>query len=391
MTRAKATAFLPPKNKHVKMKYYIIAGEASGDLHGSNLMKALYKEDVTADIRFWGGDLMQDVGGTLVKHYRELAFMGFSEVIMNLKTILNNIKICKADIEKFNPDVIIFIDYPGFNMRIAKWAKLKGIKTHYYIAPQIWAWKENRIKAVKRDFDKLFVILPFEKDFFEIKHHFPVEFVGHPLIDAIHNRIKTDEASFRKENNLNEKPIIAILPGSRKQEISKMLSVMLSIVSDFPEYQFVIAGAPSQEYHLYKPFLTNENVKFISNKTYDLLSIATTALVTSGTATLETALFKVPEVVCYKGSWASYQIAKRIITLKYISLVNLIMDEVVVTELIQEKFNSKNLKQELSKLLEENHRKVLLKKYDDLESKLGGVGASEKTAKIIVKVLKNLA
>lgn len=391
MTRAKATAFLPPKNKHVKMKYYIIAGEASGDLHGSNLMKALYKEDVTADIRFWGGDLMQDVGGTLVKHYRELAFMGFSEVIMNLKTILNNIKICKADIEKFNPDVIIFIDYPGFNMRIAKWAKHKGIKTHYYIAPQIWAWKENRIKAVKRDFDKLFVILPFEKDFFEIKHHFPVEFVGHPLIDAIHNRIKTDEASFRKENNLNEKPIIAILPGSRKQEISKMLSVMLSIVSDFPDYQFVIAGAPSQEYHFYTPFLTNENVKFISNKTYDLLSIATAALVTSGTATLETALFKVPEVVCYKGSWASYQIAKRIITLKYISLVNLIMDEVVVTELIQDKLNPKNLKQELSKLLEENHRKVLLKKYDDLESKLGGVGASEKTAKIIVKVLKNLA
>jgi len=391
MTRAKATAFLPPKNKHVKMKYYIIAGEASGDLHGSNLMKALYKEDVTADIRFWGGDLMQDVGGTLVKHYRELAFMGFSEVIMNLKTILNNIKICKADIEKFNPDVIIFIDYPGFNMRIAKWAKHKGIKTHYYIAPQIWAWKENRIKAVKRDFDKLFVILPFEKDFFEIKHHFPVEFVGHPLIDAIHNRIKTDEASFRKENNLNEKPIIAILPGSRKQEISKMLSVMLSIVKDFPDYQFVIAGAPSQEYHFYTPFLTNENVKFISNKTYDLLSIATAALVTSGTATLETALFKVPEVVCYKGSWASYQIAKRIITLKYISLVNLIMDEVVVTELIQDKFNPKNLKQELSKILEENHRKVLLKKYADLESKLGGVGASEKTAKIIVKVLKNLA
>lgn len=370
------------------MKYYIIAGEASGDLHGSNLMKALYKEDVTADIRFWGGDLMQDVGGTLVKHYRELAFMGFSEVVMNLKTILNNIKFCKADIEKFNPDVIIFIDYPGFNMRIAKWAKHKGIKTHYYIAPQIWAWKENRIKAVKRDFDKLFVILPFEKDFFEIKHHFPVEFVGHPLIDAIHNRKKTDETSFRRENNLNEKPIIAILPGSRKQEISKMLSVMLSIVSDFPAYQFVIAGAPSQEYHFYTPFLTNENVKFISNKTYDLLSIATAALVTSGTATLETALFKVPEVVCYKGSWASYQIAKRIITLKYISLVNLIMDEVVVTELIQEKFNTKNLKQELSKLLEENHRKVLLKKYDDLESKLGGVGASEKTAKIIVNVLK---
>jgi lipid-A-disaccharide synthase len=370
------------------MKYYIIAGEASGDLHGSNLMKALYKEDASADIRFWGGDLMQSVGGTLVKHYRELAFMGFAEVIMNLKTILNNIKICKADIEKFNPDVIIFIDYPGFNMRIAKWAKARGIKTHYYIAPQIWAWKENRIKAVKRDFDKLFVILPFEKDFFEVKHHFKVDFVGHPLIDAINNREKTTEATFRKENNLDDKPIIAILPGSRKQEISKMLSVMLSIVDDYSGYQFVIAGAPSQEYSFYEQFLTNKNVKFISNKTYDLLSVAKAALVTSGTATLETALFKVPEVVCYKGGFISYQIAKRIITLKYISLVNLIMDEEVVTELIQDNFNSKNLKKELSKLLNEEHRKTLLEKYNQLETKLGGIGASEKTAKFIINDLK---
>ncbi|MCF6130999.1 lipid-A-disaccharide synthase [Flavobacterium wongokense] len=370
------------------MRYYIIAGEASGDLHGSNLMKALYKEDPAADIRFWGGDLMQNVGGTLVKHYRELAFMGFAEVAMNLKTILNNIKFCKADIEKFNPDVIIFIDYPGFNMRIAKWAKQKGIKTHYYIAPQIWAWKENRIKAVKSDFDKLFVILPFEKDFFEVKHNFPVEFVGHPLIDAIHNRPKTGETAFRKENNLDQRPIIAILPGSRKQEISKMLSVMLSIVSDFPDYQFVIAGAPSQEYHFYEQFLNTKNVKFVSNKTYDLLSIATAALVTSGTATLETALFKVPEVVCYKGSWASYQIAKRIITLKYISLVNLIMDEEVVTELIQDKFNPKNLKKELTKLLDDNYRKNLLEKYEALELKLGGIGASEKTAKLILNDLR---
>ena len=369
------------------MKYYIIAGEASGDLHGSNLMKALYKEDSAAEIHFWGGDLMQSVGGTLVKHYRELAFMGFAEVILNLKTILNNIKFCKEDILKFNPDVIIFIDYPGFNMRIAKWAKHIGIKTHYYIAPQIWAWKENRIKAVKRDFDKLFVILPFEKDFFEIKHKFPVDFVGHPLIDAIHNREKTDEIAFRNHYNLDKKPIIAILPGSRKQEISKMLSVMLSIASDFQEYQFVIAGAPSQEYHFYEQFLKNKNVKFVANKTYDLLSISTAALVTSGTATLETALFKVPEVVCYKGSWASYQIAKRIITLKYISLVNLILDEEVVTELIQEKFNSKNLKKELSKLLDTTYRASLLAKYDVLETKLGGIGASEKTAKLILKDL----
>ncbi|MBF6641851.1 lipid-A-disaccharide synthase [Flavobacterium sp. J49] len=370
------------------MKYYIIAGEASGDLHGSNLMKALYEEDATAEIRFWGGDLMQNVGGTLVKHYRELAFMGFAEVVMNLKTILNNIKFCKADIEKFNPDVIIFIDYPGFNMRIAKWAKARGIKTHYYIAPQIWAWKENRIKAVKRDFDKLFVILPFEKDFFEVKHHFKVDFVGHPLIDAIHHREKTNEVTFRKENNLDDKPIIAILPGSRKQEISKMLSVMLSIVDDFSDYQFVIAGAPSQDYHFYEQFLTNKNVKFISNKTYDLLSVARAALVTSGTATLETALFKVPEVVCYKGGYISYQIAKRIITLKYISLVNLIMDEEVVTELIQDKCNTKNLRKELSKLLEEKHRNALLEKYNQLETKLGGIGASKKTAKFIINDLK---
>jgi lipid-A-disaccharide synthase len=369
------------------MKYYIIAGEASGDLHGANLMKALYKEDTTAEIRFWGGDLMQQVGGTLVKHYRELAFMGFAEVILNLKTILNNIKICKADIEKFQPDVIIFIDYPGFNMRIAKWAKQKGIKTHYYIAPQIWAWKENRIQAVKRDFDKLFVILPFEKEFFEVKHHFPVDFVGHPLIDAIHNRTQAEEAFFRKNNNLNEKPIIALLPGSRKQEIAKMLTIMLSVVEDFKEYQFVIAGAPSQDFHFYEQFLTNKNVKFIANQTYDLLSVAAAALVTSGTATLETALFKVPEVVCYKGSWASYQIAKRIITLKYISLVNLIMDEEVVAELIQEKCTKKNLKTELSKLLEPTYRKALLEKYEALELKLGGIGASDKTAKLILKDL----
>lgn len=370
------------------MKYYIIAGEASGDLHGSNLMKALYQEDTAAEIRFWGGDLMQNVGGTLVKHYRDLAFMGFAEVVMNLKTILNNIKFCKSDIEKFQPDVIVFIDYPGFNMRIAKWAKQKGIKTHYYIAPQIWAWKENRIKAVKRDFDKLFVILPFEKDFFEKKHHFPVDFVGHPLIDAIHNRKPTDESVFRKENALDERPIIALLPGSRKQEIAKMLGVMLSVVADFPAYQFVIAGAPSQEYAFYEQFLSHQNVKFISNKTYDLLSIAKAALVTSGTATLETALLKVPEVVCYKGSWISYQIAKRIITLKYISLVNLIMDDAVVTELIQDEFNTSNLKKELQKILDENHKKALLAKYDELENKLGGLGASTKTAKFIINDLK---
>lgn len=349
------------------MKYYIIAGEASGDLHGSNLMKSLYNEDLSANIRFWGGDLMQNVGGTLVKHYRELAFMGFIEVILNLKTILNNIKIAKKDILKFQPDVIIFIDYPGFNLRIAKWAKALGYKTHYYISPQIWAWKESRIVDIKRDVDKMYVILPFEKNFYEDKHHFPVEFVGHPLIDAISHQSILDATAFRKENQLSEKPIIAILPGSRKQEITKMLSVMLSVVPDFPEYQFVIAGAPSQEFSFYKSFLKKDNIKFVSNKTYPLLRNATAALVTSGTATLETALFKVPEVVCYKGSWASYQIAKRIITLKYISLVNLIMDKEVVTELIQDECSTERVSYELKKILDPNYRKTLIDNYDLLE------------------------
>jgi lipid-A-disaccharide synthase len=269
-------------------------------------------------------------------------------------------------------------------MRIAKWAKENGIKTHYYISPQIWAWKENRIKAIKRDVDKMYVILPFEKNFYEDKHHYPVEFVGHPLIDAIQNQKPIEAAVFKAENNLDEKPVIALLPGSRKQEITKMLSVMLSVVDDFPDYQFVIAGAPSQEFAFYETFITNKNIKFISNKTYNLLKIAHAALVTSGTATLETALFKVPEVVCYKGNSISYQIAKRIITLKYISLVNLIMDEEVVTELIQDDCNTKNIKKELTKILDPEYRKKLLAKYDELEQKLGGAGASEKTAQLII-------
>ena len=369
------------------MKYYIIAGEASGDLHGANLMKALYEKEPNAEIRFWGGDLMQNVGGTMVKHYRELAFMGFLEVILNLKTILSNIKICKRDIETFQPDVLIFIDYPGFNMRIATWAKARNIPTHYYISPQIWAWKENRIKAIKRDVDFMYVILPFEKDFYEKKHHYSVHFVGHPLIDAIADRTEISDAQFRKDNALNEKSIIALLPGSRKQEIAKMLSIMLSVVNDFPDYQFVIAGAPSQEYEFYENFLNNENVKFIANKTYDLLSHSHAALVTSGTATLETALFNVPEVVCYKGSWVSYQIAKRILTLKYISLVNLIMDKEVVKELIQEELTTKNLIIELNKILNTDGRAKLLKEYAQLKQNLGGEGASKKTAALIINSL----
>ena len=366
------------------MKYYIIAGEASGDLHASNLMKAIQKKDSAAEFRFWGGDLMQAVGGTLVKHYRELAFMGFIEVIMNLRTIAKNISLCKKDISEFKPDKLIFIDYPGFNFRIMKWAKGLKYETHYYISPQIWAWKENRIKAIRRDVDQLYVILPFEKDFYEKKHNYPVHFVGHPLLDAIADRKQVNESEFRTNHKLSDKPIIALLPGSRQQEIKKMLSIMLSLVDDFKEYQFVIAGAPSQDYTFYKQFIKTENISFISNETYDLLSLSTAALVTSGTATLETALFKVPQVVCYKGSNISYQIAKRIINLEYISLVNLIMDREVVKELIQCEFNVKNLKTELHKILSNSSRSKMFNDYYELEQMLGGSGASNETATLII-------
>jgi lipid-A-disaccharide synthase len=369
------------------MKYYIIAGEASGDLHGSNLMKALYKEDANAEIKFWGGDLMQAVGGTLVSHYKERAFMGFFEVIKNLNKILVFIKFCKSDIQLFQPDVVIFIDNSGFNLRVAKWAKEQGFKTHYYISPQVWASRATRVKAIKRDVDKMFVILPFEKEFYK-KFDYNVHFVGHPLIDAIADRKQVNVKDFRDEYDLGDKPIIALLPGSRKQEITKMLSVMLSLVDDFPEYIFVIGGAPSQEFWFYKQFIGSKKVSFINNKTYDLLSVASAALVTSGTATLETALFKVPQVVCYKGGFISYQIAKRIITLKFISLVNLIMDKEVVTELIQNDFTKTNLKKELNKILDEKYREKLFLDYFDLEKKLGGKGASEKTAKLIIKYIK---
>jgi len=367
------------------MKYYIISGEASGDLHGSNLMKALIEKDATAKIRFWGGDLMQKVGGTLVKHYSELAFMGFLEVLVNIVTIFKNIKYCKKDILNFKPDALILIDYPGFNMRIAAFAKKEGIKVHYYISPQIWAWKENRIKKIKRDIDEMYVILPFEKDFYEKKHNFPVHFVGNPLIDAISNQKQVDEEKFRQKHQLSNKPIIALLPGSRKQEIKKMLSVMLKMATKFTEYQFVIAGAPSQNYTFYKQFIKTKNVQFISNKTYDLLSVSYAALVTSGTATLEVALFKVPEIVCYKTSWFSYQIGKRLVNLKYISLVNLIMNKEVVKELIQHNFNEIKLEQELYKILDANQRDILFLNYYNLEQKLGGKGTSKKVASLIVK------
>ncbi len=369
------------------MKYYIISGEASGDLHGSNLMKALYKEDTNATIRFWGGDLMKAVGGSLVKHYKDLAFMGFVEVLVNIPTIFKNITFCKKDITQFKPDVVIFIDYSGFNLRIAKWAKQQGFKTNYYISPQVWASRSSRIKKIKRDIDDMYVILPFEKEFYK-KYNFEVHFVGHPLIDAITNLSQVDDKIFRKTHHLGKKPIIALLPGSRKQEITKILTVMLSLVNDFPDHQFVIAGAPSQDFTFYKNIINKKNVQFINNKTYGLLSIATAALVTSGTATLETALFKVPQVVCYKGNTFSYQIAKRIITLKFISLVNLITDKEVVKELIQSKLTHENLKKHLSKILEKKDRKQMFLEYYELEKILGGKGASSKVAKMIVSNLK---
>ncbi len=371
------------------MKYYLIAGEASGDLHGANLMRALAEIDPQAQFRFWGGDRMEAVGGKLIKHYRDLAFMGFWEVVTNLRTILRNIDLCKGDITAYQPDALIFIDYPGFNMRIAKWAKQQGIPTHYYISPQIWAWKENRIKAIRRDVDAMYVILPFEKDFYEGKHQYPVHFVGHPLLDAIAARREVSMEVFKRENGLDERPIIALLPGSRKQEIAKMLSVMLSVVGSYHPYQFVIAGAPSLGYDFYRQFIREENVHFVSGKTYDLLSHAHAALVTSGTATLETALFRVPEVVCYRGNWISYQIAKRVISLKYISLVNLIMDAPVVTELIQGELNTRNLKVELDKLLDPAYRDKLQRDYQALRERLGNEGASRRTAQAIYDSLQD--
>jgi len=370
------------------MKYYIIAGEASGDLHASNLMKSLKKEDKEADFRFWGGDLMKKAGGTLVKHYRDLAFMGFWEVLTNLRTIFKNIKLCKADISTYRPDVVIFVDYPGFNFRIAKWAKQEGFRTFYYISPQIWAWKENRIKAIKRDVDEMFVILPFEKEFYEKKHDFPVHFVGHPLLDAIADRKEMGYDDFIGIHKLKDKPIIALLPGSRHQEISKMLSTMLAMPEKFKDYQFVIAGAPSQDRSFYQPFIKKDNVDLVMDATYDLLGVAHAALVTSGTATLETALFNVPEVVCYKGNWVSYTIAKNVIKLNYISLVNLIMDREVVKELIQADFNAASLKSELEKILEPENRKRIFEDYKKLKEKLGGRGASDHAAKLIYENLK---
>ncbi|WP_118973721.1 lipid-A-disaccharide synthase [Taibaiella koreensis] len=363
------------------MRYYIIAGEASGDLHGGNLIKALHRQDGHADVRCWGGDQMEAAGAALVKHYRDLAFMGFVEVIRHLGTIMNNIKFCKQDILAYKPDVLVLIDYPGFNLRIADWAKKAGIRVCYYISPQLWAWKENRIGQIKRSVDKMLVILPFEKAFYD-KHHYPVTYVGHPLTEVV------DAALKKTATPLSDKKIVALLPGSRSQEIRKKLPVMLSMVKRFPGYQFVIAQAPGQEDTIYRELCAGMDVLLLRNQTYDLLQQASAALVTSGTATLETALFGVPEVVCYKGNPVSYWLAKRLIKVKYISLVNLILDKPAVKELIQDDLNEEQLYQELNELLHHTERREALQSdYTKLWELLGSDKASEKAASEILAMM----
>ena len=370
------------------MRYYIIAGEASGDLHGANLMKELKIADPAAQFRAWGGDMMEEAGAELVKHYRDLAFMGFTEVIQNLRTILGNIAFCKKDINAHKPDVLILIDYPGFNLRIAEYAHEQGIRVFYYISPQIWAWKQSRVHKIKKFVERMFVILPFEKDFYS-RFGMDVDFVGHPLLDSLEQKKVSfsDLEDFRKKFNLSDKKIIALLPGSRKQEISVMLPLMLSARSSFPDYQFVIAGAPSLPVEFYNSLTASSNTPVISGVTYELVSHASAALVTSGTATLETALLGTPEVVCYKGGRISYTIARSLIKVKFISLVNLIMDRLVVTELIQDKLNPKNIEAELKAILDSGKRDKMLEEYKVLVNKLGGSGASKKTAELMVAYL----
>ena len=368
------------------MRYYIIAGEASGDLHGSNLIKAIKAKDPHAVIQCWGGDLMEAAGGKLVKHYRTLAFMGFVEVLLNIRTILSNIKFCKKEIETFKPDVLICIDYPGFNLRIAKWAKSKGLKVVYFIAPQVWAWKENRVPAMRASIDRLLCILPFEKQYFKDRWNWEVDYIGHPLMQVLES-----------QNNLPHplpqiagEKIIALLPGSRKQEIIKKLPEMLSVVDAFPAYHFAIAQAPGLDDDWFASLVpANRNVHIVKGNTYALLHHSIAALVTSGTATLETALLGVPEIVCYKGNPITLALAKRFVKIKFIALVNLIMDKEVVKELIQEDLNKKNLVQELSLLLEDENKKAQIKAdYQKLKEQLyTGQSATDVAAEIIQEEL----
>ena len=367
------------------MKYYLIAGEASGDLHGARLIEALRAQDPKASIRCWGGDLMQQAGGTLIKHYRDLAFMGFWEVLINLPTILKNIRFCKKDIIAFDPDVIVYIDYPGFNLRIAKWARKKGYRNHYYISPQLWAWKANRAVKMKRDLDALYTILPFEKSYFKEKHNYEVHYVGHPLLDSLTKCLPPKD--FRKAHTLDNRPIVALLPGSRQQEVNKMLPLFLKMIPAFPDYQFVIAGTPTLGEAYYTAIMDSQACKIVVGNTYALLQSSEAAIVTSGTATLETALFEVPQVVCYKTSEFSYWLAKKWVTLQWISLVNLIFNREIVDELIQEKCSVDNLEKALYKILSPKGKARLKKQYQQLNQQLNQGGASQKTAALILEAL----
>ena len=370
------------------MKYYLIAGEASGDLHASNLMQAIKEQDDNAEFRFFGGDLMQQVGGTLVKHYRELAFMGFIPVLLNLRTILRNLEVCKKDILKFSPDVVILVDYPGFNLKIAKYLKLNtSIPVTYYISPKIWAWKEYRIKSFKKYVDQMLSILPFEVDFYK-KHNYPVNYVGNPTVDAIVNRKDSNQKfqEFIEKNKLEDKPIIAILAGSRKQEIEDNLPSMLKAIEMFKSHQIVIAGAPGIEESLYDEFIPQKNASLIFGQTYNILAQANAALVTSGTATLEAALLNVPQVVCYKTPVPklSYWAFKNILHTPYISLVNLIANKEVVKELFAKFFSVESIHDETEKLLfDSRYRQKMLDEYQLIQDILGKENASEKAAKLI--------
>lgn len=370
------------------MKYYIIAGEASGDLHGANLMRAILNQDGEAEIRFWGGDAMQEVGGTQVRHIRDLAYMGFVEVAMHLRTVLGNISFCKKDIRDFDPDVLVYIDYPGFNLKIAKYAHELGYKNVHYISPQLWAWKKGRIKTMRRDLDRLCYILPFERDFYA-KNDFPkAVYVGHPLLDAVRN-FQGDDLSVANEG----KPIVALLPGSRKMELKEMLPPMLRLAEKFADYHFVIAGMTLLGDKFYSPMLGGlRNVEVVYDQTYQLLSKACAAVVCSGTATLETALFNVPQVVCYRANALSVAIARRLIgdKIKYISLVNLIADAPVVTELIQDEVNDDRVEREFLRLVkDEGARQEVLDGYAHVHEILGNAGASERTAREVIGLAKS--
>ena len=367
-------------------KLYIIAGEASGDLHGSNVMKELYRLQPDLEIRFWGGDKMEAVGGTMAMHIRKLAYMGFVEVLLHIRTILRNIRFCKQDIADFEPDALLLIDYPGFNMRIAEWAKKRGMKVYFYISPTVWAWKEKRVEKIRRDVFQLFVILPFEKAFYA-KHNYDVEYVGHPLLDAIEQYNAQPIEPLAISTN-DQRPIIAVLPGSRLMELKKKLPVMLTLIDAFPAYRFVIAGAPNMSKEVYHQLIGEKDIEVVFGQTYALLQQSEAAVVTSGTATLETGLFGIPQVVCYMGNPISFWIAKRLVNVKYISLVNLILDREVVTELIQNDCNPSRLRMELAAILKgQPKRQSIEEGYAEIKAMLGQGGASEKVAQSLLKTI----